>query len=199
MTATPTTPWMRLVRRLGLDRNPLRRRSDVVAAWLLPAAVVAFLALCPLVYGLTGMRVRADNAVQQRADLSGRMVTAVLLQAAPGAAQSDNGANTWTVWTRARWTFGGRPRTGYVPVTSGTSAGARVLVYLDRSGRVQPLPLTRAELSDRVVADSSYCMAAITVMLAGLAFLASRVLDRRRLAGWQTEWLAVGPRWSRQA
>jgi hypothetical protein len=188
---------MRLTRRLGLDRNPLRRRSDVAAAWLLPAALVAFLALCPLVYGVTGMRVRADNSALLRAAESGHRVTAELLQAAAGAAQSDDGANTWMVWTRARWTFDGRPRIGDVPVTSGTRAGSLVPVYLDRAGRVLPLPLTQAQLGSRVVADSSYCMAAIVALLAGVTFLAGRALDRRRLAGWQTEWLTVGPRWSR--
>jgi hypothetical protein len=197
--ATPTTPWLRLTRRLGLDRNPLRRRCDVVAAWLLPAAVVAFLALCPLMYGVTGLRVRADNAALQRADLAGRRVTAMLLQSAPGAAQSDNGANTWTVWTPARWRIGGRPHTGDVPVASGTSAGTRVLAYLDRAGQVEPLPLTPPQLSARVVEDSCYGMAAVVALLAGVTFLASRAMDRRRLAGWQTEWLTVGPRWSRHS
>jgi hypothetical protein len=45
MMAMPTTTWLRLARRLGRGTNPLRRRTDVIEAWLVPAAFVVFLAL----------------------------------------------------------------------------------------------------------------------------------------------------------
>ena len=41
-------------------------------------------------------------------------------------------------------------------------------------------------------------LAVLAVFLAGLALLGRRVLDRRRLAGWEAAWLSVGPQWSRQ-
>jgi hypothetical protein len=58
--------------------------------------------------------------------------------------------------------------------------------------------VTTAQAGDRVLADTVIALAGLAAMLAGLAWLARRVLDRRRLAGWETAWLAVGPRWSRQ-
>jgi hypothetical protein len=98
--ATPTMTWRRLSRRLGRDGNPLRRRSDLIEAWLLPAMITAFLALSPLVAGAAGIWVRADNAAARHAQLSWRRVPAVLLQAAAGPQMSDNGANTW--WSGRR-------------------------------------------------------------------------------------------------
>src|SRR5260370_8979974 len=44
---TPTTTWTRLAGRLGLDHNPLRRRSDVIEPRLWPSAVPGFPAPSP--------------------------------------------------------------------------------------------------------------------------------------------------------
>ena len=73
---TPTTTWKRLTRRLGRDGNPLRRRSDVIDAWLLPVAIVVFLALCPLVLALTGNWMRTANANEHRAQANWHHVQA---------------------------------------------------------------------------------------------------------------------------
>jgi len=196
---TPTTTWTRLARRLGLDHNPLRRRSDVIEAWLLPATIAAFLILGTLVAGLVSLRVSADNAEARRAEQTWRPAPAVLLRPAPGPMMSDDGANAWLVWTPARWVADGRTRTGVVPAPSGTRAGATVRVWLDRAGSVQPPPLTPDGAGDRVAAAISFSLAALAVFLAALALLARLVLDRRRLAGWEADWLAVGPQWSRHA
>jgi hypothetical protein len=196
MMAPPTTRWMKLARRLGRDPNPLRRRSDVLEAWLLPAAVVVFLVLCPLVAGLTGMVLRADNAAAQRAQQSWHSVPAVLLRAAPGPEFTDNGANAWTVWEPARWTADGRQHTGSIPVAAGSAAGSKQTVWLDSRGRVQVPPLTPARLGTTVDAAMLISAGALAVVVGILTLLARWFLDRRRLAGWEADWLAVGPTWS---
>lgn len=194
---TPTTMWTRMTRRLGFDHNPLRRGSDVIEAWLLPAAVAAFLILGPLAVGLTGLRIHADNVAAQRAEHSWHRVPAVLLEAAPGPLMSDNGANSWLVWTPARWTSSGRAQVGNVPAPAGTSAGTTVPVWLDRAGNVQ-VPLTALGARDRIVIAGAFILAMLAAFLAGLALLVRRILDRSRLAGWEAAWLSVGPQWSRQ-
>src|ERR1035441_7713902 len=151
---TPTKTWRRGGSRLGRDRNPLCRRSDLIEAWLLPAVVVAFLVLGPLVAGAAGLRVRADIAAARHAQLSWHRTSAVLLAAAPGPLFSDNGANSWGVWTSARWSADGQQRVGAV------------------------------------------ALAALAVLLACLALIGRRVLDWRRLAGWETAWQSVGPQWT---
>lgn len=198
MMATPTTTWMKLARRLGRDRNPLRRRSDVLEAWLLPAAVVVFLVLCPLVAVLTGLWVRADNAAVQRAQQSWHTVPAVLLRAAPGPQFTDQGANTWTTWEPARWTVNGRQHTGSIPVAAGSPAGSTQTVWLDGRGQVHVPPQTQARLSETVDAAMLIAVAGVAVVVGALMLLGRWFLDRRRLASWEAAWLAVGPRWSHQ-
>jgi len=188
---------MRLARRLGLDHNPMRRRSDVIEGWLLPAAVVGFLIAGPLLGAVVGLRVHSDNIATQRAERAWHRVPAVLLQAAPGPMVSDNGANTWLVWTEARWLVAGRPRVGIVPAAAGTKDGAAVRVWLDRAGDVQEPPLSPTGASDRVMIAISFALAALAVFLTGMVLLGRRMLDRHRLAGWEAAWLAVGPQWSR--
>jgi hypothetical protein len=192
--ATTTTKWPRLRRRLGLDGNPLRRRSDLIAAWLPLAAVVAFLALSPLAIGISGTWMRADNATARHVQL--QTVTAVVTESAPGPEFSDQGANTWLEWVPAHWTDGGRQHYAYVPVPAGTPAGATVTEYLDSSGHVRMPPMTNAQARDRVLVASVAALAALAVLMAVMALIARRILERRRLASWQTEWLSVGPRWS---
>jgi hypothetical protein len=194
---TPTTVWTRVTRRLGFDHNPLRRTSDVIEAWLLPAAIVIFLILSPFVAGTAAAAVRADNAAVQRATQSWHQVPAVLLHAAPGPTWADNGSNTWLVWTPARWAADGRPHTGDVPAPAGTKADATVRVWLDRAGDVQVPPPAAAYARDRVMVGMLVALIALALVLAGLALLARRMLHRRRLAGWEAAWLSVGPQWSR--
>jgi len=193
----PTMTWRRLTRRLGPDRNPLRRRSDLIEAWLVPAMIVAFLALGPVVAVTAGLWVRADNAAARQAQLSWHRVPAVLLAAAPGPMMSDNGANSWVDWTQARWTANGRPWLGKVPAAAGTRAGTTVAVWLDRAGNVQAAPLTPAQARHRVVDAAWMALAAFAALLAALALLGRRILDRRRLAAWETAWQAISPQWGR--
>jgi hypothetical protein len=198
MMATPTMTWRRLARRLGRDPNPLRRRSDLLDAWLLPVAVVVFLALCPLVAGLTAMWLRAENAATQRAEQSWRPVSAVLLRAAAGPQFTDHGANTWTAWEPARWTVDGRQHTGSIPVPAGSAAGSTQTVWLNSRGQVQVPPLTAGQLGRAIDTAMLISLAGLAVVVSILAVLARWILDRRRLAGWAAGWLAVGPRWSHQ-
>lgn len=186
-----------MTRRLGFDHNPLRRRSDVIEAWLLPGVIAVFLILSPFVAGAAGAAVHADNAAAQRAVQSWRQVPAVLLHAAPGPMMPDNGSNTWLVWTPARWTAAGRAHTGNVPAPSGDRAGTAVPVWIDRGGNVQVPPPTPAEVQDHVRMGIGLALIVFAMFLAGLALLGRRMLDRRRLAGWEAAWLSVGPQWSR--
>ena len=198
MMAKPTTTWMRLAHRLGRDPNPLRRRSDVIEAWLAPAAIIVFLALSPLVAVLAATGVRADDAAAQHVQQSWHPVTAVLLRAAPGPQFSDNGANTWTEWAPARWTAGGRHYTGNIPVPADSRAGSTQTVWLDSGGHVRVPAMTKPELSGAIGTGILLALAGLAVLLAVAARLGRWALDRKRMASWGDAWLSVGPRWSHQ-
>jgi hypothetical protein len=187
-----------VTRRLGFDHNPLRRPSDLVEAWLLPAAVIMFLVLGPLLAGAAGSWVRAGNAAVQHEQRSWHLVHATLLQPVPGPMMTNDGLNSWLVWAPARWTADGTTHTGQVPAPSGSDAGRVVPVWLNRAGRVQVPPATAAQVGERSSVAALTALTALAIVLAGLVLLIRRVLDRRRLAGWGAAWLSVGPQWSRQ-
>jgi hypothetical protein len=194
----PTKVWTRAARRLGFDRNPLRRRSDLIEAWLLPAAIIVFCVLAPLLAGAAGNWVRAGNAAVRHEQQSWHVVHATLLQPVPGPMMTDGGLNSWLVWAPARWTADGRTVTGQVPAPSGSDAGRVVPVWLSHAGRVQVPPATAAQVGERASVAVLTALTALALVVAGLALLTRRMLDRRRLARWETAWLSVGPQWTRQ-
>jgi hypothetical protein len=193
-----TTMWTRTTRRLGFDHNPLRRRWDLIDGWLLPAAIVAFLILGPLAATGAALWVHADNEAVQRADKSWHEVTGVLVDPVPGPLFSDNGANSWLVWSPARWIADGHTRTGEVPAPAGAGVGTTVKVWLNRAGEVQAPPLTAAGAGNRILIAVAFALAGLTALLTAAAVIARWVLDRKRIASWEAGWLSVGPQWSRQ-
>lgn len=193
---TPTMTWTKLSRRLGSDHNPLRRRSDLIAAWLLPGVLAAFLVLGPLAAGAAAMWVHAGSAAARQAQRSWHRVPAVLLEAAPGPAKPAPGTGTWTVWTPARWTAGGRAQGGLIPAPAGTSSGSTVLVWLDHAGQVTLPPATTGQVRDHVVVAASLALTVLAMLLAAGALVVRRVLDRQRLADWEKAWLSAGPQWT---
>lgn len=186
----PTTMWTRLRSRLAADGNPLRRRADVAAAWLLPAAVVAFLVLSPLAVAAADALAHAGIAPAEQAQRSWRQVPATTLEPAAGPVQPAQGSDSWTAWVPARWLVAGQPQTGQVPVPAGTWAGRTVPVWLDPSGRVQNPPLSAGAVRNRVVAAAVMALASLALLLATVAVAVWGALTRRRLASWDTAWLA---------
>jgi hypothetical protein len=193
----PTTKWMKIRSRLCLDDNPLIRRADRVAALIPLGAIVAFLVLSPIAAGASGAWMRADDAAARQAQRHLHPVAAVLLTSAPGPEFSDHGLNTWYEPMRARWSVGGRHYTGYVPTPAKTPAGSTVTVWLSAGGKVHAPPMTAAQARDRVRYAELAGLAVLALLMAIVAVAARRIMDRRRLASWQTEWLTVGPQWSR--
>lgn len=190
-----TKTWTRLSRRLGLDDNPLRRRSDLIAAWLLPTVIALLLILGPAVAVVAGRWASDDNAAAWRAQRSWRNVPAVLLQSAPGPMFPNGGANSWVVWTPARWTADGATHVGNVPAVSDTRAGSIVTVWLDQAGQVRQ-PLTQGAARGRDVAAVALAVGVLALLLTFGALVSRRVLDTSRLSGWETGWLSVGPQWT---
>src|SRR5689334_16276328 len=186
----PTTMWTRLRRRLAADGNPLRRRADVAAAWLLPAAVVAFLVLSPLAVAAADALAHAGVAPAEQAQRSWRQVPATTLAPAAGPVQPAQGSDSWTTWVPARWLVAGQQQTGQVPVPAGTWAGRTVPVWLDSSGRVQNPPLLAGAVRNRVLAAAVMALASLALLLATVAVAVWGALTRRRLASWDTAWLA---------
>jgi hypothetical protein len=196
MTARPTTTWLQFKRRMGLDGNPLRRRSDVIAAWLAPAFILIFAALIPVVAAVTSTLARDQNAAVVRVSHTWTDVTGTLLKAAPGPAQRDHGANIWNEAAPATWTFRGAQYKGSIPVPAGSPAGSRQTVRLNAAGQVMTPPLAPSQLADRIDTLTFIVMAGFALALMTLKGIVRRTLEKRRIAAWASEWLAVAPRWN---
>jgi hypothetical protein len=187
------TTW--LARKLGLDGNPLRRRTDKIAARAAALLLAVFLVGAPLLsVAAIGWAGRA-GAADQRAERSWHQVPAVLLQAPPAPARELVGYSR----VRARWTApDGRARTGQIPVSTGLAAGQTVPLWVDGAGSPagRPPPHRGAAASEATAAVVA--AAALGMVLLCLAWAGRWVLDRRRLADWGVTWASVGPQWTKR-
>jgi hypothetical protein len=190
------TSWLaRLLRGRRLDRNPLRRGSDRAETVVLGALLAAFLAAAPFAAHAAGSWAHASavrDAQAQRASL--RQVTATLVRAAP-VLSSYGSASDFAV--EARWRApDGRVRTGELLVTATAAAGRSTRIWVDRTGRLTGPPLSRDRVTGRVQLAVGVAVGGLAVLLIVAAWLARGGIDRRRMAAWDADWLANGPRWS---
>src|SRR5689334_2828683 len=192
----PRTGWLgRLLRGRRLDRNPLRRGSDRAETVVLGALLAAFLAAAPFTAQAAGSWAHASavrDVQAQRASL--HQVTATLVGAAP-LLSSYGSASDFAV--EARWRApDGRVRTGELLVTAATAARHSTRIWIDRTGRLTGPPLSRDQVTGRVQLAAGVAVGGLAVLLIMAAWLARRGIDRRRMAAWDADWMAHGPRWS---
>jgi hypothetical protein len=182
----------RLARRLGLDRNPLRRRTDKTAACLAAVLITVFLAGAPVLSTVAaGSAGRAAAAAR-----SWRQVPAVVQHATPVPAGLGAVARSWA---RARWTApDGRARAGEISVNGALPAGRVVSLWVDAAGLPTGPPPSRRVVLAREDTAAVVAIGALGIVLLCLACAGRWVLDRRRLAEWEAGWAAVGPQWTRR-
>ncbi len=197
----PLRRTKRLARRLGLDRNPLRRATDRALSWIRVAVVAAFLTGGPLVaLGVGSWMHHAATAEARRQAAQRHTARAVLLEPTPPPVAT-MAIPRWgdQAWVRARWEVNGAAtRTGHVLATLGLPAGSLVTIWLDASGRLTVPPLQPGQITDRTVAVAALAPAILAIALLAALWLARRLVNRRRLADWDAAWSAVGPEWTRR-
>jgi hypothetical protein len=190
-------PAVRAARYLRPGRNALRRRWDRIESSVVIGLVALFLIGGPAVAVAAGRA--ADRAVLARThgEQNWRRVPATLSRHDPRRLQSA-ASGAFTLLARARWRAGGRARTGWVPVSPAQWRRGTAAVWVDPGGRLTGPPgaLAHRDLDVALGAASGALGLACVLFLAGAA--ARGLLDRRRLAGWEAAWQAVGPQWSRR-
>ena len=188
----------RLARRLGLDNNPLRRRTDKIAVCLGAGLLAAFLSGAPLLSIAAAGWAGHAAAVEQRAQRDWRQVTAVLLRSAPAPAPFADGLYGG-VWVPATWSApDGQSRTGDINVTTGVAQGQTVPIWVTASGLPAGPPLTHGSVVARSVLAAAVAPIVLAITLAFLAGVTRWVLDWRRIAGWDAAWARVGPQWTKR-
>jgi len=187
----------RIVRRLGLDGNPLRRRTDKIAARLAALLLAVFLIGAPFLSAAAVGWAGHHGAAERGATRSWHQVPAVLLQGAPAPTATGGVFGNYQVL--ARWIApDGRARTGRIPVSADVAAGRTVRLWVDSAGSPTGIPLDRrAVLAGEAIA-AVVASVALGIVLLCLAGVGRWVLDRRRLADWEAGWAAVGPQWTRR-
>lgn len=188
----------RLARKLGVDANPLRRRTDKIATWLMAQFLVVVLIGAPLFAIAAFTWAARAGAAEQRAERSWREVPAVLLRSVP-VPDSFAGGVFGYFWVPARWTApNGKVRSGDIPVAVGLTAGRRVRLWVDAAGMPTDAPLTHRAVVARAATAAAVATAALLIALSCLALIVRWLLDRRRLVDWELAWAIVGPQWTKR-
>ncbi len=181
----------RLVRWLA-GRNVLRRPVDRVEG-----AVLVVLSAALLVAVAVAAVLGAHTYQSQHAASAGlRPAAAVLLQAGPPYGPARVGQ------AEARWRDrGGGTRSGVLTTVStpgimGAPAGARVPVWLDRSGQPAAPPAGQAAMIVNALVLGVAVAGGAAAALVICYVLCRLALDRRRLTAWESAWSSTGPRWT---
>jgi hypothetical protein len=189
-----------LARRMGVDANPLRRGCDRAEAWLRLGLVLVFLIASPLAaFGLGHLTNDASIRAARAEAANEHQVAAVLLHRVSHNSDDPLYSTSQLAWAQARWTApDGRRRVGEVPAAVGSRAGRTVPIWVNNIGQLVYPPIGQGQIASRVIAVVALTPAILAVILLGVGWLIRRLLDRRRMAGWATEWSAVEPLWTKR-
>jgi hypothetical protein len=197
--AGKATRLARIARWLGLDHNPLRRRSDRAQTFVMAALLAAFVVGAPISALAANHIARAATQRAEQAQQRWHHVTAVLLEASPKDAGFMYQSASFA-WVQARWTApDGTVHVGEVPAASGARAGSTVRIWIDSSGNVTTEPLTGAQMLDRTLAAVLFAPIVLGIVLLSLAAIVRRMFERLRLSRWEAAWEAIEPQWTRRA
>lgn len=188
----------RFARGWRLDHNPLRRATDRAETLVLMLLAVVFLAGAPLAAAASGAwaHASAQRALLAQAASMSQVTAVVVSTPTPPAVSYGDFVST----AKARWTApDGAVATGMVPVTVGSSVGAKLRVWTTRDGQLAAQPLNNSQVASLTVLGEITGVAALAVALALAGALARWSLNRRRMAGWDADWQSTGPRWTTRA
>jgi hypothetical protein len=191
--------WLgRVARGARPDRNPLRRRSDRVEAYILGGLVVVAAVAAPLGAVTAGDWAHAAAVREaQVQDETWRQVPAVLL--APPRMSGNGYSVSGTSAAPAQWTApGGRQHTGQIIVPAGTLKGTVTTIWTDQSGDAASPPLTQAEVAEQGTFAALVTVAAVLLACLLTAVATRVVVNRRRMAAWTADWAVTAPMWTRQ-
>jgi hypothetical protein len=191
--------WLlRTIRGARPDRNPLRRGMDRLETCLLVGLFAVMAVVTPFAAPLVGHAAYAGAMQTRQEQLVDRhQVQAVLTKDADPVSGWSLSAY---VLTPATWTsVTGVRQSGEVPADPQSRKGTSITVWTDRNGDLDSPPLAVSEAASQ--ADA----ATVGVIIAGVVFYITgapairQLLNRRRMAAWDADWVATAPTWNRQS
>jgi hypothetical protein len=170
---------------------------DRVETAVLALLVAAFLIGAPFAALATGAWVHGMARQAQLAqEASRRQVTAVVLAVTPAPA----GDQQFLSQAQARWTApNGQVVTHEVPVPQDTVVGAKLTVWSDLTGDFTTAPLLDSQVAGQTMTGQALGVVASVGVLTVAGGVARWTLNKRRMAAWDADWRATGPRWTTRA
>jgi len=187
-----------LVRRLGWDRNPLRRRVDRVQTILTSVFLVVLLVLAPAVAALAGAHAYASGInAEKREKSSFRQVTATVLKVTE--ISGDGSGHFLHERALLQWKDpSGSVRTGLATLVTQARENDRLTRWVNGEGALSGRPHTREQTLTRTVCDSVGVAAILVIAALECYRMGRRRLDRKRYELWDREWQQTAPKWTGQ-
>jgi hypothetical protein len=189
--------WLsRQVRGARPDRNPLRRNIDRLETCLLAGLFAGVAAAAPFAVHAASQAAYRSALEARQAELGTRFEVRAVLT---GSAGPTSGYLAADVPALGQWTsVSGVRRSGEIPVWPGSPAGTTVPVWTDASGYLASPPLGLPEAAGDADAAAACAVAGLVVSCGAGAVAIRRLLNRRRMAAWEADWLVTAPAWNRQ-
>ncbi|MGW1750269.1 Rv1733c family protein [Streptomyces sp. NPDC002092] len=182
-----------------LRRNPLRRRGDLLQAWIGIGLVVAALAATPLAMFLVGDIAYGHytRTAQHQAETRHQTIATLLEDARrhpePGSAE----AKKTRYPTKVRFTDpNGHTHTATTDVRPALPKGSTIRVWAGTDGKLTDPPLSPRQIRDRAMGSAFIAALTVHATAAAAYGTVSRILHRRNLAAWDTAWAETAPRWT---
>ena len=182
-----------------LRHNPLRRPSDLVQAWIGLGLLLATLTATPCAMFLAGDATYRHYArTAQHQEETRHHTTAVLLENArrhpePGSAE----ARETRYPAKVRFTDPkGHSQIAITDVQPGLLNGTTIRVWADDDGKITDPPLSSSQIRSRTMGAAAVGALAVHATAAAAYGVASRVIQRRNLAAWDSAWAETAPRWT---
>ncbi|MEV5958900.1 hypothetical protein AB0M11_35055 [Streptomyces sp. NPDC051987] len=173
--------------------NPIRRRDDVLEAWLV-LAIWVLIAVGGTVAGLVTAHATDQVFAQQRTERIA--VPAVVLDDVPRTATA---IGRDLASTKVRWTTSdGATHSGMTLLTTGRKAGSTVRIWIDAQGKLTTQPPTPTKAAVEAGLFGFSAALALSGVVFGIGSAGRWYLDRRRIRQWASEWTLVGPQWGHQ-
>jgi hypothetical protein len=191
--------WLlRAIRGARPDRNALRRGTDLLETCLLVGLFVVLAAVTPFAARLAGHASYVSGLHARQEQLATRHQVQAMLTADAGPV-SGYSLSAY-VLAQATWTsVTGVRSSGEVPAESGSPKGTLVTVWTDANGYLDSPPLAVSEVASQADAATVGVIVGAGVVYIVVAAATRQLLNRRRMAAWDADWLATAPAWNRQS
>jgi hypothetical protein len=178
------------------DRSPLFRAVDRAEAFVMTVLTVAFVLTWLVTAVVAGRWADQQGLLIEHSQRGVHQVMATQLQS---GAEGTDVTGLDGAWVKASWKLpDGRPIHRGLFVALNSKAGQRQLIYVGANGLQTRPPLNADGVRDQVAFTVFSCTMGFAIACV-LALGAVRLLfNRRRMAGWERDWAAVGPTWLRQ-